>query len=100
MIERIVKLAIDPNSEQGTAFRAIFAESKITSPDSPAATVYNCVEREGHFFTFSHWESEADLNAYRGVRYLERYGPRQKRYFTINPRHGRAIRPKQLRLHN
>ena len=42
MIERIVKLAIDPNSEQGTAFRAIFAESKNHIAGSPVATVYNC----------------------------------------------------------
>ena len=28
MIERIVKLAIDPSSEQGTTFRAIFSERK------------------------------------------------------------------------
>ena len=41
MIERIVKLAIDPNSEQGTAF-VIFAESKNHIADSPVATVYNC----------------------------------------------------------
>jgi hypothetical protein len=42
MIERIVKLAIDPSSEQGTAFRAIFAESKNRIAVNPVATVYNC----------------------------------------------------------
>ena len=35
MIERIVKLAIDPNSEQGTAFRMIFAESKNNIAEQP-----------------------------------------------------------------
>ena len=61
MIERIVKLAIDPNSEQGTAFRMIFAESKNHIAEQPGCHGVHLLESEGHFFTFSHWESEADL---------------------------------------
>ena len=85
MIERIVKLAIDPNSEQGTAFRAIFAESKNQIAEQPGCHGVHLLESEGHFFTHSLWESEADLNAYRQSALFGKVWPKTKALFYDKP---------------
>ncbi len=85
MIERIVKLAIDPSSEQGTAFRMIFAESKNHIARQPGCYGVQLLESEGHFFTFSHWESEADLNAYRESALFGEVWPKTKALFYDKP---------------
>jgi heme-degrading monooxygenase HmoA len=85
MIERIVKLAIDPNSEQGTAFRMIFAESKNHIAEQPGCHGVHLLESEGHFFTFSQWESEADLNAYRRSALFGEVWPKTKALFYDKP---------------
>ena len=84
MTERIVKLAIDPNLNRALPFVRFLPKAKITSPDSPVATVYNC-SSEGHFFTFSHWESEADLNAYRESALFGEVWPKTKALFYDKP---------------
>jgi heme-degrading monooxygenase HmoA len=85
MIERIVKLAIDPNSEQGTAFRMIFAESKNHIAGQPGCHGVQLLESEGHFFTHSFWESEADLNAYRESALFVEVWPKTKALFYDKP---------------
>ena len=85
MIERIVKFAIDPSSEQGTAFRMIFAESKNHIARQPGCHGVQLLESEGHFFTFSYWESEADLNAYRESALFGEVWPKTKALFYDKP---------------
>ncbi len=85
MIERIVKLAIDPNSEQGTAFRMIFAESKNHIAGQPGCHGVHLLESEGYFFTHSFWENEADLNAYRESALFGEVWPKTKALFYDKP---------------
>ena len=85
MIERIVKLAIDPSSEQGTVFRAIFAESKNRIAGQPGCHGVHLLESERHFFTFSIWESEDDLNAYRQSALFGQVWPKTKALFYDKP---------------
>ena len=85
MIERIVKLAIDPSSEQGIAFRAIFAESKNHIAEQPGCYGVHLLESEGHFFTHSLWESEAYLNAYRQSALFGKVWPKTKALFYDKP---------------
>ena len=85
MIERIVKLAIDPSSEKGIAFRAIFAESKNHIAEQPGCYGVHLLECEEHFFTHSLWESEADLNAYRQSALFGKVWPKTKALFYDKP---------------
>ena len=85
MIERIVKLAIDPSSEKGIAFRAIFAESKNYIAEQPGCYGVHLLESEEHFFTHSLWESEADLNAYRQSALFGKVWPKTKALFYDKP---------------
>jgi len=85
MIERIVKLAINPNSEEGSAFRFIFDESKNRIADQPGCHGVYLLESERHFFTHSLWESKADLNAYRQSALFGEVWPKTKALFYDKP---------------
>ncbi|HCP40218.1 MAG TPA: antibiotic biosynthesis monooxygenase [Cryomorphaceae bacterium] len=85
MIERIVKLAIDPSSEEGAAFRDIFAQSRNRIASQPGCHGVHLLESEGHFFTYSMWDSEADLNAYRQSTLFGEVWPKTKALFYDKP---------------
>lgn len=85
MIERIVKLAIEPSSEEGEVFRAIFAESKNRIKDQPGCRGVHLLESEHHFFTHSYWDSEAHLNDYRNSALFGQVWPKTKKLFYDKP---------------
>ena len=51
MIQRIVKLAIDPNQPTGDVFRKIFSESKALIAQMPGCHGVHLMESKNHFFT-------------------------------------------------
>ena len=63
----------------------IFAESKNNIAGQPGCHGVQLLEGEGHFFTFSHWESEADLNAYRESALFGEVWPKTKALFYDKP---------------
>ena len=65
--------------------RVIFAESKNHIAGQPGCHGVQLLESEGHFFTFSHWESEADLNAYRESALFGEVWPKTKALFYDKP---------------
>lgn len=85
MITRIVKLAIDPQSEKGTAFEAIFESSKNKIAAQPGCLGVKLLASEGHYFTYSHWQSESDLNAYRKSELFGKVWPDTKALFYDKP---------------
>jgi heme-degrading monooxygenase HmoA len=85
MITRIVKLAIAPGSEQGTEFERIFASSKAKIAAQPGCFGVKMLRGEGHYFTYSTWNAEADLNQYRKSELFREVWPRTKALFYNKP---------------
>ena len=85
MIQRIVKLAIDPNQPTGDVFRKIFSESKALIAQQPGCRGVYLLESKNHFFTLSYWDSEADLNDYRASPLFQSVWPKTKPLFYEKP---------------
>ncbi|CAI8451338.1 MAG: Uncharacterised protein [Cryomorphaceae bacterium] len=85
MITRIVKLAIDPASEQGAEFERIFETSKDKIAAQNGCFGVKMLRGEGHYFTYSQWSAEADLNAYRKSELFGAVWPRTKALFYDKP---------------
>ena len=85
MIQRIVKLAIDPDTDAGDEFRAIFERSKEKIAQQPGCAGVRLLQSERHFFTYSLWRSEADLNAYRESALFGSVWPKTKALFYDKP---------------
>ncbi|MFK7934145.1 MAG: putative quinol monooxygenase [Saprospiraceae bacterium] len=86
MIRRIVKLSFKP--ENILAFQQIFAESKdkiVNMPGCHSVDLLHCTEPSNIFFTFSIWDSEADLNAYRHSELFQKTWARTKVLFNDRP---------------
>ena len=85
MIERIVKLAIVPDSNEGITFREIFSASKNHIANQPGCHGVHLLESETHFFTYSSWETEEYLNAYRQSSLFGEVWPKTKALFYDKP---------------
>jgi heme-degrading monooxygenase HmoA len=70
MIVRIVQLPITPGSEDGEKFEALFEDYKAA---------------QEHYFTYSWWGSESDLNAYRKSLTFGVLWPKTKALFSGKP---------------
>ena len=85
MIQRIVKLAIDPNQPTGDIFRKIFSESKVLIAQQPDCNGVHLLESKNHFFTLSYLDSEAYLNDYRASSLFQSVWPKTKALFYDKP---------------
>lgn len=85
MIQRIVKLSIEPQTNAGAEFRAIFEGSKAKIAQQPGCAGVKLLQSEHHFFTYSLWQSEADLNAYRESALFGSVWPKTKALFYDKP---------------
>ena len=65
MIVRIVQLPITPGSEDGEKFEALFEDYKAAILGSAGCQRVQLLAAQEHYFTYSWWGSESDLNAYR-----------------------------------
>lgn len=86
MIKRIVKLSFKP--EHVATFQQIFAESKekiVAMKGCHSVDLLHSVEPDYVFFTYSIWDSEADLNAYRHSELFAATWARTKILFNDRP---------------
>ena len=86
MIKRIVKLTFEP--EHTEAFKTIFKESKqkiIASEGCHHVELLRGVSSTNIFFTFSIWESEEALNAYRHSDLFRATWTKTKKLFAGKP---------------
>ncbi|MGB3547830.1 MAG: antibiotic biosynthesis monooxygenase [Saprospiraceae bacterium] len=87
MITRIVHLQI--GSAHTAAFTEIFHRSRPAILAQPGCRHVECLQDEHDpttFFTYSHWDSEADLNAYRKSEFFGSVWPATKALLTAPPR--------------
>lgn len=86
MIKRIVKLTF--REDQTDTFVEIFRSSKSKILARPGCThleLWRDVKNPNTFFTYSYWESEADLNAYRKSDFFGSVWPRTKSILAAKP---------------
>lgn len=81
MIERIVKLPIDPKGDNGLEFEALFNRYKQQIAAAPGCTEVRLLRSQSHYFTYSYWESEDALNQYRFSPVFGEVWPQTKALF-------------------
>jgi heme-degrading monooxygenase HmoA len=86
MITRIVQLPIDPQRKEGEAFIALFDKYKAQIAGAEGCLGVKMLRGDEHFFTYSHWESEAYLNAYRHSTVFKEVWPQTKALFSGKPK--------------
>lgn len=86
MIKRIVKLTFKPENVEN--FKEIFRESRykiVQSKGCHSVEVLQGINEPNIFFTFSIWDSEADLNLYRHSELFQRTWQKTKVLFLEKP---------------
>jgi len=86
MIIRIVKLSF--HSEHISTFKTIFDQSKQKILNRKGCTrveMLQDIQHDNIFFTYSWWDTEADLNAYRHSELFEGVWAKTKLLFNDKP---------------
>lgn len=86
MIERIVKLSF--HTESISVFKTIFEQNKLKINGFKGCLMVNLLQdihNENVFFTYSRWESESDLNAYRNSSLFKEVWSETKILFNAKP---------------
>ncbi len=87
MIVRIVKLTF--KKENIASFGQLFEETKGSIRNFKGCTfleLYQDRENPSLFFTYSHWNSEEDLENYRKSAFFEEVWGRTKKLFAQTPK--------------
>ncbi|CAI8393855.1 MAG: Uncharacterised protein [Flavobacteriales bacterium UBA4585] len=85
MIVRIVQLPITPGSENGQKFEALFQEYKTAILGTVGCERIQLLAADTCYFTYSWWDSETDLNAYRDSATFGVVWPKTKALFSGKP---------------
>lgn len=83
MIKRLVKLSISPESIE--EFKRMFSERKDRISSFPGCRhleLWREASEGNIYFTYSHWESEADLEAYRHSEFFKETWQITKKMFS------------------
>lgn len=86
MIIRIVKMTFDP--QKVSSFLEVFDASKEMIRNFEGCShlkLLNDINSPNIFFTYSHWESEAHLDAYRNSELFQTTWARTKILFAAKP---------------
>lgn len=86
MIKRIVKLTFQADKTE--AFEAIFEESKQyirARQGCQHLELWRCTAPDNIYFTYSYWDSEDDLNAYRHSDLFRKTWAKTKVLFAGKP---------------
>ena len=86
MINRFVKMTFD--NQCIDAFKVLFNEHKQAIRNSPGCLhleLLNDIKHPHIFFTYSKWETEADLNNYRQSPTFKEVWPKTKVLFSHKP---------------
>ena len=87
MIIRIVKMEFV--KERVPDFLKIFAASRKAIRSFPGCTRLQLLQENADscvFFTYSHWETEADLNSYRDSDLFQEVWCETKKLFRVGPK--------------
>ena len=82
-IQRIVKMTFKP--EKSDSFQAFFTEIKDqieAQPGCKSVKLLKDKENSGIFFTFSVWDDQSSLNAYRETELFGKVWPTVKEWFA------------------
>lgn len=82
-ITRIVKMTF--NHEKSADFEAYFLTIKDKVAGQPGCNGVKLLKQKGEtgvFFTYSHWDSESDLNNYRQTEIFGQIWPTVKNWFA------------------
>jgi heme-degrading monooxygenase HmoA len=85
MIVRIVQLPITPGSEDGEKFESLFEDYKAAILGSAGCQRVQLLAAQEHYFTYSWWGSESDLNAYRKSLTFGVLWPKTKALYSGKP---------------
>ncbi len=86
MIKRIVKMTFQ--EDKVSDFLTIFESAKTSIKEVEGCQhleLLRCIEPANVFFTYSHWESEDALNAYRHSELFKQTWSKTKVLFTDRP---------------
>lgn len=86
MIRRIVKMTFQP--DKTAEFQAIFEASKSKIRSSPGCQhldLLRCKNPDNIFFTYSFWDNEESLNAYRHSELFAKTWSKTKALFADRP---------------
>ena len=86
MLIRIVKLTI--REETISSFEQIFAERKEYIRNHKGCTLLELYRDKADprvFFTYSHWDSDADLQAYRDSEFFKNVWSKTRQLFDEKP---------------
>jgi len=85
MIVRIVQLPIVPGTPNGVEFEALFQTYKTAILGASGCQRVQLLAAPNCFFTYSWWDSENDLNAYRDSATFGVVWPKTKALFSGKP---------------
>lgn len=86
MITRIVKLSFDPGHINDFLLHFEGIKNDVNNfPGCIGMKLYRDVNRNNVVFTYSHWESEEDLEAYRNSNTFSKIWPTIKVWFNDRP---------------
>lgn len=86
MVTRIVKLTF--HADKSGDFEALFHKYKEKIADFPGCRMlrmYGQMEVKGVYFTYSHWETEGDLEKYRQSPLFDEVWRQTKSMFCAKP---------------
>lgn len=86
MLVRIVKMTFDPNEVEN--FQEIFQNKKKLIRNQPGCNfleLYRDKNQQNIFFTYSYWENEAALDAYRHSKLFKEVWADTKKLFSDKP---------------
>lgn len=85
MIKRIVKLPIDPQSEEGRSFEALFERYKSAIASAEGCVEVSLLRSADCYFTYSHWLGAEYLERYRHSPIFAEVWPQTKALFSGKP---------------
>ena len=85
-LQRIVKMTF--KKEHCTEFETYFEEIKNqvgSQPGCDGVKLLKDISNSGVYFTYSNWDNENSLNAYRDTELFNQVWPKVKQWFTDKP---------------
>lgn len=86
MVSRIVQLPIAPGTDAGSTFEQLFQKYKVQIAGATGCIDVRMLRAEGCYFTYSHWEDQESLDAYRHSAIFAEVWPQTKALFHGKPK--------------
>ncbi|MCP5054730.1 MAG: antibiotic biosynthesis monooxygenase [bacterium] len=87
MIIRIVKMTFhEDNVEDFKSFTTAIRPKILAQKGCRRLDILQDVQARNIFFTYSHWDSEEDLDRYRNSDFFNNVWPKAKQWFSKKPK--------------